>query len=177
MGCETPLVLSFDGAPVSFERNEHGFDFLNGMSTATDWPSAATPWLAIDRNGNGAIDDASELFGSASPLAAGGRASDGFMALRDLDSNGDGRITPEDEAWSRLLVWTDRNGDRVSTPDELAPLDRFGIVAIDLGYVRAPRCDARGNCEVERAGFRYRASANDEREGAIVDVHLRLRGE
>jgi hypothetical protein len=174
MGCYTPLVLSFEGAAVTFAHDAHAFDFRLGMSVATDWPTAATPWLALDRNGNGAIDDASELFGSASPLAAGGVASNGFQALADFDSNGDGRITPDDEVWSRLLVWSDRNGDRVSTRDELSPLDRFGIVSIDLGYARVPRCDDRGNCEVERASFHYRASATDERQGVVVDVHLRL---
>jgi hypothetical protein len=34
------------------------------------------------------------------------------------------------------------------------------------------RGDARGNCEVERASFRYRDAAGVERTGAVVDVHL-----
>ncbi len=170
-------MLSFAGGPVRFESSARAFDLGIGMSVATDWPSAETPWLAIDRNGNGAIDDGTELFGSASPLAGGGRPTDGFAALRELDSNGDGRITPADEAWSRLLVWSDRDGDRVSSADELAPLASFGVVAIDLDFIRDPRCDARGNCEVERAHFRYRDAVSGEREGAVVDVHLRLRPE
>jgi hypothetical protein len=74
----------------------------------------------------------------------------------------------------RLVLWADTDGDRVSSPGELRPLETYGFVAIDLGYARVPRCDARGNCEVERATFRYRASASDEREGTVVDVHLRF---
>jgi len=35
-----------------------------------------------------------------------------------------------------------------------------------------PRCDARGNCEVERATFRFRDAAGREHTGAVVDVHL-----
>ena len=177
-GCYTPLVLAFEPGPVRFVRGAGAFDLGVGMSVATDWPTAATPWLAIDRNGNGAIDDGSELFGSASPLAGGGRAPDGFAALRALDADGDGWITPADDGWSRLLLWSDRDGDGVSSAGELGTLDGAGVTAIALSYARVPRCDGRGNCEVERARFRYRSAAGaEEREGAVIDVHLRFQTE
>ncbi|MFO0761601.1 MAG: calcium-binding protein [Byssovorax sp.] len=171
--CNTPLVLSFDGANVRFEASDRAFDFGIAMSVQTDWPGAETPWLAIDRNGNGAIDDATELFGSSSPLAVGGRAENGFVALRELDSNGDGWITPADAAWCDLLVWSDRDRDRVSSPGELTPLGAAGVAAIDLAFSSIPRCDARGNCEVERARFVYRDAELGLRRGDVVDVHLR----
>lgn len=177
-GCEgpsTPLVLSFDGAPVDFAASgaSAAFDLSGGTtSVVTDWPSARTPWLALDRNGNGRIDEGGELFGSATRLASGGRAVNGFIPLRELDSNEDGRITPEDEAWPRLLLWSDRDGDRVSSAGELSPLSSRRLASIDLGYAIAPRCDGRGNCEVERAAFRYLDDAGRERTGEIVDVHL-----
>jgi hypothetical protein len=98
----------------------------------------------------------------------------GFLALRELDTDGDGRITPADQAWASLLVWTDRNGDRVSSRDELASLYSTGVTAIDLGYTRETRCDARGNCEGERAGFRFRDATGVERAGNVIDVYLRL---
>lgn len=172
--CQTPLVLSFDDAPVRFGQSDRFFDFGIGASIVTDWPSASTPWLALDRNGDGAIDDATELFGSSTLLRGGGRAVNGFVALRELDTDGDGRITPSDQAWASLLVWTDRNGDRVSSRDELASLEATGVTAIDLGYTREPRCDARGNCEGERAGFRFTDEAGSVRAGNVVDVYLRL---
>lgn len=173
-GCATPLVLSFDGAQISFETSDRFFDLGIGASVVTDWPSPATPWLALDRNRDGVIDDATELFGSSSPLQAGGRAANGFIPLRELDSDGDGRITAADMAWASLLVWSDRNGDRVSSRDELASLDAAGVTAIDLGYTRELRCDARGNCEGERAGFRFRDESGAERAGSVVDVYLRI---
>jgi hypothetical protein len=171
--CTTPLVLSFQGEPVEFLVDAaHGFALTATQSQVTDWPSARTPWLALDRDGNGSIDDGGELFGSMTVLSAGRRALNGFEALRELDANGDGRITPEDPAFDRLLIWADRDGDRRSSRAEMAPLSTWGVVAIDLVYVLEPRCDARGNCEVERAAFRYRGGDGRERVGAIVDVHL-----
>ena len=47
------------------------------------------------------------------------------------------------------------------------------ILWIDLAYTSDRRCDARLNCEVERARFGFRDAAGAERTGAIVDVHLR----
>jgi hypothetical protein len=171
--CQTPLVLSFDGGPVEYLADrEHGFDLNGGRSTVTDWPTARTPWLALDRDGNGRIDDGAELFGSLTVLSSGRRAPHGFAALRELDANGDGRLTPEDPGFARLLVWSDRDGDRRSAPGELAPASAWELLSIDLGYTSEPRCDARGNCEVERAAFRFRDAAGVERTGAIVDVHL-----
>jgi hypothetical protein len=138
----------------------------------TDWPTARTPWLALDRDGSGRIEDGSELFGSMTVLSSGHRARQGFEALRELDANGDGRITAEDPAFASLVVWSDRDGDRVSSSSELASLGALGVVSIDLAYTVEPRCDARGNCEVERASFRYVDASGLERRGAIVDVHL-----
>jgi len=169
----TPLVLSFDGAPVTFASTLGAFHLAVTQSVVTDWPAASTPWLALDRNGNGVIDDGAELFGSATVLGSGERAANGFIALAQLDSNGDGRITPEDAAWSSLRLWSDENADRVSSAAELRPLAARHILSIDLRYTSERRCDARGNCEIERASFRWADESGVEHTGTIVDVHLR----
>ncbi len=169
----TPLVVSF-GAPVSFVASIGDFALDPLTSVSTDWVAAETPWLALDRNGNGRIDDGGELFGSATVLASGGFAPNGFVALGELDANGDGRISPADPAFARLLLWSDRDGDRVSQADELVTVDAAALHAIELAFERAPACDARGNCAIERATMRY-GSAGSERTGAVIDVHLRHR--
>jgi hypothetical protein len=170
---DTPLLLVFDGAPVEYLADAaHAFDLGAAACQVTDWPTARTPWLALDRDGDGRIADGSELFGSMTVLAGGDRAPHGFAALRELDADGDGRLTPADPGFSRLLAWSDRDGDRRSTPGELSPVSAWGIVSIDLGYTSEPRCDDRGNCEVERASFLYRDASGALRTGAVVDVHL-----
>ncbi|MEM9875038.1 MAG: hypothetical protein AAF928_09100 [Myxococcota bacterium] len=169
----TPIVLRFGSAPVAYRQGGGDFDLTgHGMSVATDWPTAATPWLARDRNGNGSIDDGGELFGSATALAAGGLAAHGFQALAELDENGDGLVTAADAAYASLLVWADKNGDRVSQPEELTSLAKAGVTSLAVRHHIALRCDARANCGRERAAFTYVGANGTPRQGEAVDVHL-----
>jgi hypothetical protein len=174
--CYTPLVISFEDAPVEVRADpSHSFQLSSAGPTPTDWPTAKTPWLALDRNGNGSIDDGSELFGSMTLLGDGQRAAQGFEALLALDFDGDGLITERDPAFADLVLWSDRDGDRRSGAGELVPVSQAGIVSIDLRYVSDPRCDGRGNCEVERAAVVYRDGSGVLRTGAVVDIHLAVR--
>lgn len=173
--CDTPLVLAFEGERVEFTRALGAFDLVGrGLSVDTDWVGASTPWLAIDLDGNGAIDDGRELFGSMSELPDGTRARNGFEALAALDEDGDGRITAKDPAFARLQLWRDTDQDRRSARAELQRASDAGIVAIELDYAGAPRC-TNGSCEVERARFVFRDAAGRERRGDVVDVHLARR--
>ena len=171
--CTTPLVLSFDDAPVTFESSSRLFSFTPGSPVQSDWPAAVTPWLARDVNGNGRIDDGSELFGSNTQTPAG-TARHGFEALSALDENGDGVIDLKDPQFQSLLVWRDANGDRVSQPDELTSLCRQRIDSISLGFTVKPRCDLRGNCARERSTFSWHAVNGAARQGSVVDVYLRI---
>ena len=167
----TPLVLAFDGEAVRFTGAAGDFDLMGGeASVGTDWVGPETPWLALDRDGNGSIDDGRELFGSMTPLADGRRAPNGFAALAALDDDGDGRITPRDASFGRLLVWRDTNQDRRSQPGELMRAEDAGLVSIELGYTVVPRCTG-DDCEIERAHFVFRKGGS-ERIGDVIDVHL-----
>lgn len=172
-GLNTPLVLSFDGAPVTF-REGATFAFAPGVPVATDWPTAATPWLALDRDGDGAITSGAELFGGDTILPGGARARHGFEALAALDTNHDGRVDAADPAFADLHLWRDADGDGASAPTELTAAAP-DLVAIDLAYTATWRCDARGNCEGERARFTWRDANGHLRAGAIVDVYLPAR--
>jgi hypothetical protein len=173
--CDTPLVLSFDGRAPAFAAPSAAaaaFDITGaGVCLSPDWPTAATPWLALDRDHNGTIDGGHELFGNGTRMASGRRAEQGFDALSDLDSDGDGRITPADAAWAELVLWADHDGDRLSSGWELLPLESYGVESIDLDYVARPECDARGNCGNERAAFTFR-DGGAARTGEVVDVYV-----
>ena len=127
-----PLVLSLDGRGinlVSMAQSSTLFDFTgSGVKQQTGWIGADTGFLVYDKNGNGQIDNGTELFGSS--FAAG--ASNGFAALATLDSNGDGVINASDSAYAKLQVWVDSNGDGVTQPGELYSLSQLGISSINL---------------------------------------------
>ncbi len=171
----TPIVLSFDGSAVRYTQGGGDFD-LTGQSfnVATDWPTSATPWLALDRDGNGRIDSGAELFGSATRLASGAFARHGFEALAELDEDGDGAITAADAAFASLVVWADENADRVTQPEELTSLAEAGVTSISLDVSVRQRCDARGNCARERSELSFSVDG-ETRVGAAIDVHLSWR--
>lgn len=170
--CDTPLVLNFDGAPLRFEpAAAAAFDISGvGACLSTDWPTL--PWLALDRDGDGEIASGRELFGSGTVLAAGGRASNGFAALAELDADRDGSITAADPAFAELVLWSDHDDDRRGELAELVPVSAVDLVAIHLDFDRHTECDDRGNCGRERARFEFRGPTGELRSGEVVDVYL-----
>jgi hypothetical protein len=159
-GCNTPLVVVFDGGAVPLApAGAARFAFHPGAPVASAWPTAATPWIALDRDGDGAIGAGDELFGDSTRLADGATAHDGFAALAALDANHDGVIDARDPAFASLLLWSDRNGDHVSSPDELAPLSSI-VVAIPLAN------------DGLRSALTWRAPDGTKHTGAVVDLYL-----
>lgn len=73
----SPLVIDLDGDglhTISAFESDASFDFGDeGKPIVHGWVSAGDALLAVDKNGNGKIDDISELFG--------GRNTDGFTLL------------------------------------------------------------------------------------------------
>jgi len=108
-------------------------------------------FLAIDRSGNGLIDDGAELFGVGTPLMLEGRnAPNGFVGLAQYDSrqlggNDDGFITDADAIWPQLRIWLDANADGVSTPDEMRSLKSFGLSALETIPKMRKYVDPAGN--------------------------------
>ena len=131
----TPIILDLNGDGVRTLSIASGvkFDiFADGKSINTGWVSSGDGLLVLDRNKDGVINDGAELFGSATVLESGQRAPDGYAALRELDSSGDGVISSNDEAFADLRVWVDSNSDGSSGTGEMFSLDSLGISKINL---------------------------------------------
>ncbi len=125
---DDPLMLDLDGDGLEFTtlgQSETYFDLDgDGFAENTGWLRSDDGMLVLDRNGNGNIDDISELFGA--PGVAG------FTELADLDSNEDGVIDANDARFAELQVWRDLNQDGVSDAGELFSLAELDIVSFDL---------------------------------------------
>lgn len=117
-----PLILDLDGDGIETTNISSGayFDLdNNGFAEKSGWVNSDDGILVMDRNGDGIINDGQELFGDQTLLSNGQRATDGFQALADLDTNGDGKIDVNDSDYSNIHVWRDMNSDGYSSADEL----------------------------------------------------------
>ncbi|MGD1919856.1 MAG: hypothetical protein ACFCAD_13775 [Pleurocapsa sp.] len=122
-----PLILDLDGDGIeltSLENSEVYFDIDgDGFREKTGWLKSDDGLLVFDRNGDGYINDISELFGN--------QTTGGFSELQELDSNNDGQITAADTNFANLQVWRDFDGDGRSDVNELFTLDELTITKID----------------------------------------------
>lgn len=109
---------ALSGASVRFDLHHDG--------SQVALPFAANGgWLALDRDGNGTIDNGSELFGPQS--------GNGFADLATLDDNHDGVIDQADPAYARLQVWTgvDANGRQQTR----------SLAALQIGAILLPSAE------------------------------------
>jgi hypothetical protein len=166
----TPLALDLNGdglrsisavAGVVFDVN------ADGQAERVGWLSTSDAWLALDRNGNGLIDDGSELFGSGTALSDGSKALDGFAALRIVDSNEDGVVDSNDTDFASLSVWVDRNTNAKTDPGELRTLSEAGIQSLSLA-ARPTAIIDQGNL----IGLMGTYTTSDGRTQALGDIWL-----
>ena len=116
-----PLVINLDGNVASVSDQKFLFDIDgDGVLDEISELSAGSGYLAIDKNGDGKINDGTELFGPQS--------GNGFADLAKYDDDGNGWIDEDDAIWEKLLIWTkDENGK-----DQLYHVSEKGIGAICL---------------------------------------------
>ncbi len=180
-GDDDPIMIDLSGLGYELTSVANGvqFDFFaTGKPVQMSWSAAGsqTGFLALDRNGNGTIDNGTELFGNVTPQPTppGGGRGNGFLALAVYDlpengGNGDGWIDASDAIYSKLRVWVDKNHDGISEPGELLTLPQAGIARISLQYNLAKWTDVYGN------QFRYRGilvRSSQESQG-FYDVLLK----
>jgi hypothetical protein len=159
----TPIIIDTKNQGFHLTGMKDGVKFAFGANLLqTSWtdPDYSNAWLALDRNGNGIIDNASELFGNLTPQPPSPNPN-GFKALAVFDDpknggNGNGRIDPGDAIWPSLRLWIDRNHNGISEPSELIPLSEAGVFSISLSYSLSEKTDSYGN------QFRYVANIQDQ---------------
>ncbi len=117
-----PLVINLEDNIAELSDQTFFFDIDgDGKKEEISQLAKGSGYLALDKNGDGRINDGSELFGT--------KSGDGFADLAAYDSDGNGWIDEDDDIWEKLLIWTrDENGEEVCYK-----LSEKGVGAICLG--------------------------------------------
>jgi hypothetical protein len=132
----SPLILDINNNGTSSTRLGNSNVYFDmdgdGFKERTAWVEQGDGMLVLDRNGNGTIDNGTELFGNFTPLASGNSASDGFEGLLQYDENHDGKIDRNDAAYNQLRVWMDDNQNGITDAGELKTLQEAGVASVKL---------------------------------------------
>ncbi|MCR5324480.1 MAG: hypothetical protein K6E85_14575 [Lachnospiraceae bacterium] len=117
-----PLIINLDNGYAGLTDVKFKFDLdSDGKMDEISFAGEGSGFLALDKDGNGKIDDGSELFGT--------KSGDGFADLAAYDDDGNSWIDENDEIYSKLKVWTkDADGN-----DKLMNLKEANVGAIYLG--------------------------------------------
>ncbi|SDA61903.1 hypothetical protein SAMN02910275_01630 [Butyrivibrio sp. INlla18] len=117
-----PLVINVGSDVTSISDQSFYFDLdSDGQEEKISNLGAGSGFLALDKNGDGKINNGLELFGT--------KSGNGFKDLAMYDKDGNGWIDENDEVYEHLRVWLrDEDGT-----DRLLSLSEADVGAIYLG--------------------------------------------
>lgn len=146
-----PLMINLDTNIASVSDQKFFFDLdADGKEEEISFAGKGSGFLALDKNGDGKINDGSELFGT--------KSGDGFKDLSAYDEDGNGWIDENDSIFSQLKIWTkDEEGN-----DHLIDLKKADVGAIYLGNADTQfslKNDANElNAEIKKTGIYLKES-------------------
>jgi hypothetical protein len=147
---EAPIVLDLNNNGIeliALKNSKAFFDIDNdSMRENIGWVKASDGILVIDKNNNGKIDDATELFGKSD------KNKSDAQELLQYDQDNNGKIDKSDPIFDQLKVWQDNDENGDSTPNELTTLKQNGIVAINFRDSKIVNKIIAGNV-IKQEGF------------------------
>lgn len=167
-GWYSPLMVFFDEARPQFNGDSK---FLRSEDSKVYWPESGAPgyFLALDKNKNGRIDSADELFGNS-------EGKDGFGALSEFDLNKDQVIDKKDPVFAKLVLWKDWSSRKPAKKGEethsLADLNVSSIGLKAQAVIRGYGDRAESRAE---STFVYKNKQGKESTGAVQDIYFRGR--
>ncbi len=160
-----PLMINLDTNVGSVTDKKYYFDLdSDGKEEQISFAGKGSGFLALDKNGDGKINNGKELFGT--------KSGDGFKDLAAYDEDGNGWIDENDSIFKRLKVWTkDENGN-----DRLIDLKKADVGAIYLGNADTQfsikNSDNRLNAEIKKTGIYLKESTGSVGTMNHVDIAI-----
>lgn len=117
-----PLAINLGVSSAQLTQQKYVFDLdYDGNTELISFLAPGSGFIALDKNGDGIINDGSELFGT--------KSGDGFADLALYDSDRNGWIDENDPIYDKLRIWTKNEKGE----DVLFALGEQGIGALYLG--------------------------------------------
>jgi hypothetical protein len=118
-----PLIIELNGSFPTLSSKTFSFDIdSDGTKDQISTLGDTSAFLALDKNGSGAIENGDELFGA--------KSGNGFEELRAYDDDKNGWIDENDPIFNKLRIW-----HKTDKKDELIAIGEVGIGAIYLGDI------------------------------------------
>jgi hypothetical protein len=105
----------------------------SGLSRQWGWITPRGAWLVYDPDHRGQIASGLQLFGNVTFWVFW---KNGYEALGRLDNDQDGWL--QGEELKGLAAWQDLNGNGVSDPGEVRPLDDLGVIGVSTAWQTGP---------------------------------------
>ena len=126
-----PIVFDLDGDGLELVSIDESRVVIRGENrdlTRLGWVGADDGFLALDRNGDGQINQLGEI----SFLGDYDGAATDIEGLRGFDTNEDGVFDAGDARFGEFRIWRDLNQNGRSSRRELQSLEQAGISSISL---------------------------------------------
>ncbi|MBL4739347.1 MAG: hypothetical protein JKY12_00030 [Sneathiella sp.] len=159
-----PLVIDLDGNGIAFISADHDFAMTpDGTSVAEGWVNGDDGFLVLDKNGDGQIDNISEMFSEY----FSDEATSGMAALIAFDENADQVLNSSDAIFSELSIWQDLNSNGLTDQGELRSLAEWGITEISLASETVNEVDS-GNVILSESQVTF----EDGRQTSMIEAGL-----
>lgn len=144
----SPIVINIDGKGIKstsiFEQSVK-FDLLGiGHKVTTAWINPNSGFLVWNKNGDNDVTSVNDLFGGPDRM-------DGFFKLADLDKDKRGYIDKNDDIYTSLRIWVDKNVNGIVDPGEIFTLSDLKIERIYVDFDIVDITDDNGNLIGERS--------------------------
>jgi Ca2+-binding RTX toxin-like protein len=164
-----PIVFDFDkdgNSLISLADSTTRFDMNgDGVADKTGWIEADDAFLALERNGNGIVDDIKEI----SFIQDKQGAKTDLEGLAAFDTNANGLLDGGDARFVEFKLWFDRNSNGATDAGELLSLAEAGIASITLqGTATGEAVTAGQNITYNRSAY----ALNNGGSGTLLDVGL-----